>query len=168
MQQIILLRCGIAYSSCMSLGPSRGVSSLTWPPFGAAIFLEGKGVWARLFGGGLSAGQSHTRPAHQAGDKTAKPVLAMGKAGGLGHPGLVQIKRAVDFNLEGMHPGFGFSVEIGSVSSGIGCVAGNGKAQFGEGALGIHDQLGRGGLAVAIPYDNVGAARGRWHGMAID
>src|ERR1700682_445579 len=108
MQQIILLRCGIAYSSCMSLGPARGVSSLTWPPFGAAIFLGCEGLRAcGLLGGRLAAGETHPGTADKAGHEVAKAVLAMAKAGGLGHPALVEIERAVDLDLEGMHTGFG-------------------------------------------------------------
>src|SRR5258705_791827 len=92
----------------------------------------------------------------------------MAEANGLGHPAFVKIKRAADLDLERMDAGFGLSVEMGGVSPGIRRVAGDGKAQLGQGPLRIDNQLRRGSFTVAVPYDDVGAARGGRHGVAID
>src|SRR6266566_1298329 len=138
------------------MAPSRGVSSRTWPPFGAAFFL---GLRQELLGGRLTAGESHPRAADETGGEAAKAVFAMAKARGLCHPPLVEIERAADFDLERMHARLRLSIEIGGVPSGIGGVTGDGKAQLGQGALSIDDQLRRSGFTVTVPDHDVGAAR---------
>src|SRR5947208_6855714 len=114
------------------MAPSRGVSSLTRPPFGAAFFL---GLGRELLGSRLTAGESHPRAADETGGEAPKPVFAMAEARGLCHPPLVKIERAAHLDLERMHAGLGLSIEIGGVPSGIGGVAGDGKAQLGQRAL---------------------------------
>src|SRR5258706_11640994 len=111
MQQIILLRCGIAYSSCMSLGPLPGRFLPNLAALRGGLFL-GLERLGRLLGGRLPAGERHPRAANQAGNKAAKAVLAMAEPRGLCHPAFVEIERAVYFDLKRMHPRFGLSIEI--------------------------------------------------------
>src|SRR5258705_5655029 len=92
----------------------------------------------------------------------------MAEANGFGHPAFVKIKRGAELDLERMAAGFGLSVEMGGVSPGIRRVAGDGKAQLGQGPLRIDNQLRRGSFTVTVPYDDVGAARGGRHGVAIN
>src|SRR6185503_3116745 len=97
MRYRILLRCGIAYSSCVPRPrPGRFLPKLG-PSFGTALFLL---LEVNRSAGGLQPARGFGQ---KLGREDAQAIAARKEAPAPFHAAFIEIERAADLDLEGVH-----------------------------------------------------------------